>query len=106
MDAIASPIVSWYAKVRQRLSDLCALARRLEARCEQVRLQCVIDARDQIADARIELFIDTSREVDVQGAMDALAHQSAEERRGKPRRAEDGFAGSALLGGFATAAKE
>ena len=47
--------------------------------------------------ATLQLFVDSSVEADVQAALDALSQQTSDERHGKPRRAEDGFAGSALL---------
>ena len=46
----------------------------------------------------MQLYVDTSVPADFQSGWDALARQTTEEKHGKPRKAEDGFAGSALLG--------
>ena len=48
--------------------------------------------------AKLTLWVDTSVEADVGAAMELLNQQTAEEKTGKPRKSEDGFLGSALLG--------
>ena len=47
--------------------------------------------------SKMLLWVDTSVAADAEAAMALLSQQSAEEKTGKPRRAEDGFLGSALL---------
>ena len=55
--------------------------------------------------AKLTLWVDTSAEADAEAAMALLSQQTVEEKTGKPRKSEDGFLGSALLGSsFPTAA--
>ena len=47
-----------------------------------------------VPQSKVQLWIDPSRPGDLQGAYDLLHAQSAEDKTGKARRTEDGFAGS------------
>ena len=64
----------------------------------------LVDSEATLADAgvvprsKMVLWVDTSVAADAEEAMALLSQQSAEEKTGKPRRAEDGFLGSALIG--------
>ena len=49
---------------------------------------------------KLQLYIDTSIEADTEEALAKLTSMTSEEKGGKARKAEDGFAGSALMSSF------